>query len=262
MAFAFVVAHASLALGVPARSDEQAPEAVTPLETKALPGGFPAQGLSVDRDAILAGGPDRDGIASVDSPRFVSPQEAARWVRDEHAVVGVEIDGDARAYPIHLIEHHQIVNDRFGDERIAVAYDPLVDVARAYRAGRMTAGEDPRAGRFGVSGLIYRCNFLLYDRRDESLSAHFDGRTITGPRAGDVLEAVPVRVETLRAWRARHPDTRVLRPPEPRRIDYRYSPYSSYWVSDGVPFPLDHTDDRIHPKELVLGARVGGRTRA
>ncbi len=244
---------------MPARSNEPArPDASAEAP---LPGGFPAAGLSVARDAILAGGPSRDGIASVDTPRFVAPDEARRWVRDEHVGIGVERDGDARAKTNHLIEHHQIVNDRFGDERVVIAYDPLVDVARAFRAGRVGSGGKGRAGRFGVSGLIHRCNFLLYDRSDESLWTHFDGRSITGEHAGTRLEQLRVRVETLRAWQRRHPGTRVLRPPEPRRIDYRYSRYSTSWVSDDVPFPLDHVDARIHPKELVLGAKIGDRTR-
>jgi hypothetical protein len=71
-----------------------------------------------------------------------------------------------------------------------------------------------------------------------------------------------VRVETLGVWRSRHPNTLVMKLPPDRRIDYRYSPYSSYWVSGKVPFPVEHADARIHPKEIVLGARVGDVSRA
>ena len=153
------------------------------------------------------------------------------------------------------------MNDRFGPARVVVTYDPLIDVARAYR---VSEPEDAAAdqGRFGVSGLIHRCNFLLYDRLDDSLWTQFEGLALTGARSGERLQPIPVRVETLRRWERRHPGTRVLRPPDSRRIDYRYSRYTSYWVSDDVPFPVDHVDARIHPKELVLGARVGERTRA
>jgi len=172
-------------------------------------------------------------------------------------VIGVAIGDDAHAYPLHVLEHHQVVNDRIGDTGVLVTYDPLIDVARAWATGPAT-----RERQFGVSGLIYRCNFLLYERGEDALWAQFDGLALTGHRAGQHLEPLVVRVEPLGTWRKRHPATLVLKPPADRRIDYRYSPYTSYWVSDKVPFPIEHADPRIHPKEIVLGARVGGVTRA
>ena len=226
-------------------------------EADTLPGGFPAAGLTVPRDRVIAGGPPRDGIRSIDAPQFVLPDEARRWVRDEHTVIGVEVGGDARAHPLHVLEHHQVVNDRHGDVGVVVTYDPLVDVARAFLAGE---GEARRL--FGVSGLVHQSNFLLFDRADESLWQQWDGRSLTGARAGERLQAVSVRVEPLGLWRRRHPHTLVLRPPTDARIDYRQSPYSAYWVSDRIPFPVDHVDRRIHPKELVLGAVYDGVARA
>lgn len=244
---------------------DEARESAAPDARSPLPGGFSSRGLVVPRASIVPGGPGRDGIPSVDSPRFVSVPEAERWVRGEHAVVGVALEGEARAYPVHLLEHHQVVNDRFGDTPVLVTYDPLIDVARAYRVPDVEAAGEigpPPATGFGVSGLIYRCNFVLFDRRDDSLWTQFDGLALTGARAGTRLEPLVVRVEPLRTWKRRHADTRVLRPPDPRHVDYRYSPYTSYWISDKIPFPVEHRDPRIHPKELVLGARVGDRTRA
>jgi len=81
-------------------------------------------------------------------------------------------------------------------------------------------------------------------------------------RAGSRLEPLGVRVETMAAWLERHPDTRVLVLPERRRIDYRQSPYSAYWVSKAVPLDVRARDERFHPKEVVLGVEYAGRTRA
>lgn len=175
-------------------------------------------------------------------------------------MVGVAIGDDARAYPLHVLEHHQVVNDRVGDAGVLVTYDPLIDVARAWTTGSAAGASGAR--QFGVSGLIHRCNFVLYERGPDSLWSQFDGRALTGEHAGERLAPLVVRVEPLGIWRTRHPATLVLRPPADRRIDYRYSPYTSYWVSDKVPFPIEHADARIHPKEIVLGARVGDVARA
>ena len=74
-------------------------------------------------EQIIAGGPPRDGIRSVDQPGFATTDEAV-WVKDDTQVIGVEIDGDARAYPVHLLEYHQIVNDDFSGRPVVVTYDP------------------------------------------------------------------------------------------------------------------------------------------
>jgi hypothetical protein len=88
------------------------------------------------------------------------------------------------------------------------------------------------------------------------------GEAVAGPRAGERLVPLPVQVEALRRWAARHPDTEVLALPDRARIDYRRSPYSAYWVSDTFPLAVRARDARFHPKQLVLGVELGPRSRA
>ncbi|MCZ6464282.1 MAG: DUF3179 domain-containing protein [Proteobacteria bacterium] len=218
--------------------------------------GFTIERHTVPREKILPGGPQRDGIKSVDEPVFVSAEEAS-WVAPDTPVIGVAIGDQARAYPVHLIEYHQIVNDEIGGTPVAVTYDPLSGTPIAYRRTL-----DDRVLTFGVSGLIYKANFLLYDRETESLWSQFRGQALSGPLSGRSLTRVPTRQEPMGAWLQRHPKTVVLTRPEPRKIDYRYSPFRAYWVSENVPFPLDDTDARYHPKEVALGIEVGGKARA
>jgi hypothetical protein len=215
--------------------------------------GFRLTSLAVPRSEILEGGPARDAIHSVDAPEFVKPDEAT-WVRGETPVIGLAVGGLAHCYPVHVMEYHQVVNDLLGETAVALTYDPLTDSAVAYRA----AGE---AGitQFGVSGLIYLSNFLLYDRASESLWSQMTGRAIAGPRSGQRLQRLRVRVEPMAVWHKRYPQTRVLALPERMRIDYRRSPYSTHWVSETIPFPVPEQDERFHPKELVLGVEVAGR---
>jgi hypothetical protein len=210
----------------------------------------------VPREAIRTGGPARDRIRSVDAPEFAKPPEAT-WAPPPVPVLGVAVGGVARAYPVHLLEYHQVVNDVIAGVAVAVSYDPLSGVPRAHRRK-----VDGRTLEFGVSGLLYDGQFLLYDRETESLWAQYEGRAVAGPLAGTQLESIPVHQEPLGTWFQRHRDTLVLARPEPGRIDYRQSPYEAYWVSEKIPFEVKSQDDRYHPKEVVLGVAVGDTRRA
>lgn len=218
--------------------------------------GFVLGSPIVPPDKILAGGPPRDGIRSVDQPSLV-PAAAASWVRGSDPVLGVAVGEESHAYPVHVIERHQVVNDVIGGVPVVVSYDPLSGTPFAHR--RDLEGETLQ---FGVSGLIYNCNFLMYDRATNSLWSQVRGEAVAGKRVGRKLARLRVRQESLDEWRARFPDTRVLARPDPQRIDYRYSPYTTYWQSESIPFPVEATDPRFHPKEVVLGLHVNGRSRA
>jgi len=242
---------ALLATAMPVRSEPTGETAGAEVR-----GGFSLTPTAVSKGSIITGGPGRDAIPAVDDPKFV-PVAEARHVRGDTPVIGVVIGGEAKAYPVHVMEYHQLVNDVIGGVPIVVTYDPLIDSAIAYRA---TLEGKPQ--QFGVSGLIYSSNFLLYDRASESLWSQFLGKAIAGQRTGQQLEPVRTRIERMARWVQREPATGVLALPDKHRIDYRRSLYTAYWVSKEIAFPVEPLDDRLHPKELVLGAVVGGRTRA
>ncbi len=218
-------------------------------------GGFQLDGLRVPAEHILPGGPKRDEVPSVDAPRFASLEEAT-WVLAENPVLGVTLGGAAHVYPVHLMERHQIVNDALGETPIAVTYDPLSGVPRAFERT-----VDGKPLDFGVAGLLYNSTFLMYDRQGQSLWSQFRGDAVAGPLAGRKLRRVEVRQETLASWLERHPDSKVLAPPS-ERIDYRYSPFTSYWLSNRIPSRVDAQDARFHAKEVVLGVEKDGMRRA
>lgn len=218
--------------------------------------GFTLSPSLVAREKIIAGGPKRDAIPRVDQPKFVSIQEA-RWVAADTPVIGIALAGEARAYPIHLLERHQVVNDHFGSTQIVVTYDPLAGAPLVYL--RSVNG---RVLTFGVSGLIYNSNFLLYDLETESLWSQFLGKAIAGPLSGTELEYINVHQEPAAAWLRRHRDSKVLMRPLPNKIDYGYSPFQRYWTEDQIPFFVEAKDERFHAKELVLGVSKSGQHRA
>ena len=217
--------------------------------------GFALTDLRVPKEHLVAGGPKRDEIRSVDAPKFASLEEAT-WVLAENPVIGVSIGNESRIYPVHLIERHQVVNDVVGGTPLAVTYDPLAGTPIVYERT-----VDGKVLEFGVAGILYNANFLMYDRATESLWSQFRGEAFSGPLAGKKLRRVLSRQETLAGWLERHPDSKVLTPPSDQ-IDYRYSPFSSYWVSAKIPGRVDAADDRFHPKEVVLGVVRDGKARA
>jgi len=218
--------------------------------------GFRLDPLLVKPELVRAGGPSRDQIKAVDDPQFVLPEQAT-WVAGDTPVIGIELNGEARAYPVHLMERHQVVNDVLGGVPIALSYDPLAGTPRAFR--RTVAGKELR---FGVSGIVYNACSLMYDHETESLWSQFTGQAVSGPLAGTRLDRIRVRQEPRDLWLGRAPGSTVLARPDPKGIDYRYSPYKAYWLQEEIPFPLAARDSRFHSKELVLGVVIKGRARA
>ncbi len=218
--------------------------------------GFELAGASIPPAEIHQGGPPRDGIPAIDQPKFVAV-DAAEFLSNTDQVLGVFRNGHARAYPIRILDYHEIVNDRFGAEPIVVTYCPLCGSGVAFSA--QAAGA---ARRFGVSGLLYNSDVLLYDRETESLWSQILGQAISGPLQGRRLERIPITHTSWSDWRRRHPDTLVLSDRTGYRRDYTVSPYAGYEESRRVWFPVANTSRRYHPKERVIGLELDGRYKA
>lgn len=64
----------------------------------------------------------KDGIPSIDDPRFLKRGEADNQMVATERVIGVSINGDHRAYPLNLLSRHEIVNDTVGGVPVAVTW--------------------------------------------------------------------------------------------------------------------------------------------
>ncbi|MGL1832531.1 DUF3179 domain-containing protein [Rhodocyclaceae bacterium SMB388] len=218
--------------------------------------GFDLTGASVPIDEIHHGGPPRDGIPSIDQPRFVAAAEAD-FLKPDDRVLGFHRSGIARAYPIAILNWHEVVNDRIGGEPIAVTFCPLCGTGMVF-----STRVDGRDLTLGVSGLLYNSDVLLYDRQTESLWSQIMSEAVSGPMKGARLAFLPTAHTTWSDWRARHPDTKVLSPDTGHRRDYRRDPYSDYVESESLMFPVRHADARLHPKEQVIGVTIAGESMA
>lgn len=184
---------------------------------------------AVGFDEILSGGPPRDGIPSIDQPQFEQAGAMARAPLPNEPVMSVEIAGDARAYPLSVLMWHEIVNDTVGGTPVAVTYCPLCNSGIVFRrevGGAVTT--------FGTTGKLRNSDLVMYDRATETWWQQFEGRAIIGARLGDMLDAVPSRLESFAEFTARHPSGKVLVPAS-RMRDYGRNPYVGY-DSLAVPF--------------------------
>lgn len=218
--------------------------------------GFDLSDSLVPAAQIHHGGPPRDGIPAIDHPRFISATRADFLTADDR-VLGMQRNGETKAYPVRILNYHEIVNDHFGDEAVVITYCPLCGSGMAFMSS--SAG---RSLSFGVSGLLYNSDMLLYDRQTQSLWSQLMRQAISGPLRGRRLRQVVMEHTTWADWSRRHPDTLVLSTRTGYRRDYRVSPYPGYAGSDAVYFPVSTTDRRYHPKEQVIGLSLNGVDKA
>lgn len=218
--------------------------------------GFDLTGALIPVDEILPGGPPRDGIPAIDRPQFVTAPRAS-FLADDDTVLGVARDGVAKAYPIRILNWHEVVNDHIGSEPVVITYCPLCGSGVAFHA--VAAG---RALSFGVSGLLYNSDVLLYDRETQSLWSQIANKAITGALKASTLVPVPVSHTTWADWRARHPATLVLSTDTGHERNYGRDPYAGYDRQQDIYFPVKFRSEGFHPKERVLGVTVGNRHKA
>lgn len=206
---------------------------------------------TIDLEDLKQGCPSRDCIRSLDDPAYVSAA-AADFLDETDYVIGIGIGDDYRAYPTAILDRHEIVNDTIGGEPVAVTWCPLCGSAVGIR--RSVNGN---VTEFGVSGLLYNSDLVLYDRTTETLWDQIEASGIVGPLTGTELELVPVTMTRWSRWREAHPGTLVLSNDTGFGIDYSQDPYASYRASSSLMFPVGNEDGRVHPKTVVYGFDTG-----
>ena len=214
--------------------------------------------FTVPREQVFRGGVPKDGIPALTDPKHIAAREAD-FLKPDDRVIGVESGSVARAYPLAILNYHEIVNDRVGELPLAVTYCPLCDSVAVFDR-RTKLGERD----FGVSGLLYNSNVLMYDRggKPESLWSQIKAEGVSGPGGNVPLKALPVELTTWKDWLERHPKTTVLSVDTGHARDYGRNPYAGYFESDTLMFPVEPLDERLPKKTKVLGVWTAGGTRA
>tara|TARA_R110002110_G_scaffold85816_3_gene223660 strand:+ start:37297 stop:38700 length:1404 start_codon:yes stop_codon:yes gene_type:complete len=212
-------------------------------------------------EEISWGGVIKDGIPALVNPKLITPAEADYITADE-LVFGVEINGDARAYPLRMLDWHEMLNDVIGGVPVALAYCTLCGSGILFEtdvAGREAPFE------FGSSGFLYRSNKLMFDRETDTLWNQFTGKPVAGKLVGSDIELKvrPVAITSWAKWHARHPDTTVLSLDTGFDRDYTPGkPYAPYFDSPDLMFPARVHDTRLAPKDYVFALRMGEAEKA
>lgn len=251
----------------------------------------------LDLDLLMLGCPVRDCIPSIDGPEFETVADANEWLKDADLVMGLELDGIVKAYPVKILNWHEIVNDDLNETPIAVTYCPLCNSGLVFV--RPTINN--KVLEFGVSGRLYKSDLVMYDRQTGSFWPQIEGRAVVGPLAGEApkLQLLPIDVVPWGSWKQQHPDTLVLsRPtyvtrvggqklkeekPEEREAktasraritapgletagdflrDYDYDPYGFYKINNTDTFGTPFSDQRLPAKANVIGVELGGLAKA
>ena len=198
-------------------------------------------------DKIKSGGPPKDGIPSIDEPKFVKSSKA-EFVSDDDLVIGIDINGEQKAYPLFIMVWHEIVNDNVGEIPVAVTYCPLCFTNQVF-----DRTIDGKITEFGTSGKLYNSNLVMYDRNTDSQWSQALGMAITGQMTGQTLKRIPFDVARWSDWKSLYPDTLVLTTDTGFFRTYGVDPYGDYYIDSRVIFPVENKDERLFLKEKILG---------
>ena len=224
---------------------------------------FVRPGLKMDirLEEVTWGGVRVDGIPALINPKHTSASRAT-WLADSNEVFGVVINGDARAYPLRILNWHEMFNDTVGGVPVALAYCTLCGAGILF--DRRVAGRK-KPFTFGSSGLLYRSNKLMYDRETDSMWNQFTGQPVSGKLRGSGirLKVLPVVITSWKKWRRRYPDTKVLSLATGYTRNYSGgAACSRYFSSLDLMFPTVVGDKRLRAKDQVFGVRMPNAQKA
>lgn len=218
--------------------------------------GFNLAQSSLPVEEIYRGGPPKDGIPSIDKPLFLSADQMFK-LNPNDMVLGITNGTDSKAYPISILNWHEVVNDYLGDMPTLVTYCPLCGSGMVFE--RTFNGQ---VLDFGVSGLLYNSDVLLFDRQTESLWSQIKKQAVTGAKQGLQLQPLVVQHTSWARWKKSHPNTQVLSFDTGYVRQYSSNPYDGYEEISATLFPVKFRAEGFHPKQRVVGIDINGQSKA
>lgn len=212
---------------------------------------------SVPLNEIIGGGPPKDGIPSIDKPKFVSILAANEFLKDNEPGIVLSIDDAVRFYPFQILVWHEIVNDAIKGKRVLVTYCPLCLSGIVFDP--VVNGERVE---FGTSGKLWNSNLVMYDRKTDSLWSQILGEAIVGKMTGTQLKVLPSDMIRYGDFKKINPNGTVLSRDTGATRFYGQDPYGDYYTTPGTYFPVGKKDDRLNDKDFILGIVVNGKAKA
>ncbi|MBI2668404.1 DUF3179 domain-containing protein [Candidatus Woesearchaeota archaeon] len=210
---------------------------------------------------IISGGPPKDGIPSIDNPKYVSVEEADGWIEDNELVLAIIYKGVKRIYPLQILVWHEIVNDKVAGDPVLITYCPLCGSGIAFERTIDIKGKREEV-EFGTSGKLYNSNLVMYDRVTGTYWTQIGGKAIIGELTGQELSEISIDTVVWREWKVEHPDSDVLSQETGYIRDYGRDPYGNYYEDSYLFFPVGNQDNKVHPKTVIFGIEVDGTYKA
>ena len=205
---------------------------------------------SVDYESLFSGGPPRDGIPPIDSPRFESIESADEWIEELEPVILLDYEGEIRAYPLQILTWHEIVNDEVAGDPIVITYCPLCNTALVFRRPTI----DGEILTFGTSGNLRYSDLVMWDRETESWWQKFTGEAIVGDLTGTKLESLPAAIISWVDFKSKYPDALVLSIETGFQRNYGRNPYAGYDNITSQPFAfVGDLDAQLPAMARVVG---------
>jgi hypothetical protein len=212
---------------------------------------------TIPANEVVDGGPGQDGIPSIDDPVFGSIDDPSLdFLREDDYIAAVSVGGEILAFPHPILNYHEVVNVKVGSDDFVVSYCPLTGTALAWDVDNSLLNPE-----FGVSGLLYNSNLILYDRSTGSHWSQMLQKSVRGARVGEVPDRIQVIETTWATWKAMYPDSKVLTTDTGHERDYFAYPYGNYRWNETLLFPVSTDDNRLHPKRRVIGMRSGSASK-
>lgn len=217
---------------------------------------FDLRNPTIKLSELRGGGPRKGGIPAITKPRIVFTKHD-KFIKDTDIVIGVVVKGKARAYPISILNWHEIVNDFIWGKSITVTWCPLTASGIVFERKI-----DGKVLEFGVSGLLYNSNLVMYDKETESLWPQLSLGAVTGKFSNHRLKIIPSIVITWGEWLEMHPNTQLSSQKTGFIRRYEQDPYIEYHKSPSAMFKLKNADKRLPQKAMVIGIRIGNTAKA
>ena len=208
---------------------------------------------SIPVDQVIDAGPGRNGIPSLQSPKFIKASETT--LRDDKLILGVRYKGETKAYPHNILDWHEVVNDIYDTDRLVLSYCPLTGSGMLWKSGSFSS--DPT---WGVSGLLYNSNLILFDRDTQSNWSQMLEQSVQGDRRSETPQKLKTIETTWGAWKSMYPDTLILSEQTGFERDYSRYPYRSFRTNEGLIFPVSQIDRRLPLKTRVTGIRASDQS--
>ncbi len=191
----------------------------------------------------------KEKIIPIEHPKFIAANDA-HFLQPQERLIGVVVNGVAKAYPMRIIDWHEVVNDVTAGKPIAVTYCPLTGDAAVYERTI-----DGKTVTLSAVDKLYESNTLLRDSATHTLWAQATGKAISGPEKGKQLTELASITTVWRLWKTFHPKTLVLSTDTGFARQYGFDPYVKYERGQ-VKFPVSQEDQRLARDEMVIGVDV------